>query len=340
MYKIILATSIIFSSLATVGFSQKQSNTNYRLATEGGGQQVVIDKTTPTALLIKELKKPLSFKTTGKAYYIGYTDLMFSIADKGDSIIGELMQHFKISESQSEKLGIIYTLHLIGIKGKVAGRTYESFKSQKARNALLSLIQGGTFNSTIARLLARDPWLSDVPVLMNYLEHEKNTDYTWPVVKALIRYNPPDFCIGQAINKPAQSYTITNPGNAPYLLEDSIFNVATKNSLRLFEATYPRFINVEQALFEQNLNGDCRVGSEATVKLIGFIGQHSTGSFYLFSALSSFSHLGSRFVHYLEEDQLYFCSMETAQKRIVDWWSRLDRKERAFFKNKNFYNHP
>lgn len=340
MYTIILTTSIIFSSLATAGFGQKQSNTNFQLATEGGGQQVAIDKTTPTALLIKELKKPWSFKTTGKAYYLGYTDLMFAIAHKGDIIVEELIQHFKTSKSQSEQLGIVYTLHLIGIKGKVAGRTYESFKSKKARKALLSLVQEGTFNTDIARLLARDPWLSDVPVLMNYLEHEKNTDYTWPIVKALIRYNPPDFCIGQAVNEPAQSYTITNPGNAPNLLGDSIVNAATKNSLRLFAATYPHFINVERSLFKQDLNGDYRMGSEATIRLIGFIRQHNTGGFDFLSAMSSFSNLGSRFVHYLEEDQLYFCSIETAQKRIVNWWSGLTPKERAFFKNKNFYNRP
>lgn len=340
MYKTILALSIIFSSLPNIGSSQKSSNKNYWLATEGGGQQVVIDKTSPATLLIKELRKPWSFKTTGKAYYIGYTDLMFSIADKGEVIIEELIQHFKTSESRSEKLGIIYTLHLIGIKGKVAARTYESFKSKKARKALLSLVQEGTFNTTIARLLARDPWLSDVPILMNYLAHEKNTAYTWPVVKALIRYNPPDFCIGQAVNELAQSYTIMHPGSTPNLQEDSIVNATTKNSLRLFAATYPHFINVERSLFEQDLNGDYRRGAEATTRLIGFIRQHNTGGLDFLSAMSSFSNLGSRFVHYLEEDQLYFCSIETAQRRIVNWWSGLAPKERAFFKNKNFYNRP
>lgn len=321
-------------------FAQQALSANYRLATEGGGRNVTVDTVSTTRDLIKKMETPWKFQFTGKAYYIGYTDLMFAIAHKGDRVVDTLVDYYKTTQSHAARLGIIYTLHLIGIKGKIAGRHFEIFKSKKAREALLSLIPYGKYNQAIATLLMRDPWLSDVPALIKYLEHEKNTEYTWPVVKALIRYNPPRFCIGQDINELAQNYTITNPEYTSYHLEDTVFNTVTKNSLRLFEDTYPHFIQVAPVLFTQNLIGDYRFGSEESISLIKFMCGHNTGIVDFFTSVSTFSTLGSRFVHYLEEDQLYFCSIETAQRRIVNWWSGLAPKERAFFKNKNFYNRP
>jgi len=334
VYRIILV--IICSCLWKLSFSQAR----YRLAAESGGHQIIIDTVSTTRDLIKKLETPWEFQFTGKVYYIGYTDLMFAIAHKGDRVVDTLVDYYKTTQSPAAWSGIIYTLHLIGIKGKIAGRHFETFKSQKACKALLSLLHDGVYNTTIIKLLMRDPWLSDVPELINYLSIEKNIEFTWPVVKALIRYHPPHFCIGQSINELAQNYTITNPEYASYHLDDAIFNTATKNSLRLFEDTYPHFIHVEPILFEQVLVGNDRSGSNETVSLIEFMRDHNTGIVDLFSVQSSYTALGSRFVHYLEDDQLYFCSMETAQKRIVDWWSQLDRKEQAFFKNKNYYNRP
>lgn len=166
---------------------------------------------------------------------------MFSIADKGDAIIDELMQHFKATESGYARLGIIYTIHLIGIKGKVVGRTYESFKSKKAREALLSLIPYGNYNRSIAKLLMRDPWLSDVPVLIKYLEQEKNTEYTWPFVKSLLRYNVTSFCIGQSLNEQYKNWKIPTDEafNDNRLIKSP--DTSIYHSLKLFEDRYPQY---------------------------------------------------------------------------------------------------
>lgn len=328
MYKIIL--TIFYCSFWHTGLTQESSHNSYRLPTEGGGRPVTIDTITPTAPLIKMLEAPWKFQFTGKGYYIGYTDLMFSIAHKGDKVIDTLVEYYKTTQSEQAQLGIIYTLHLIGIERTVAGRAYEAFKSKKARKALLSLLHYTKNNETISKLLMRDPWLSDIPELISYLSIEKNTEFTWPIVKALIRYNIPGFCIGQKVT--SKAYIIRKGQSF-----EKVLNSPPKISLKLFEEKYPDVICVEQTLFEQSLHGDYATSSGDSISLIRFSEDHNTGTGNYFT---SYMALGSRFVHYEEGDSIHFCSIETAQKRIVEWWAVLSSTEQAFFKYKDYYNRP
>ena len=100
--------------------------------TEGSGMEVPIDTVTALDTLIHRLNRKWYFVETGKAYYIGYTDDMYSIAAHGETAIEPLMQFLRASSSPQSKYGVVYTLHLIGINSVVAGRYYEEFKKQKS----------------------------------------------------------------------------------------------------------------------------------------------------------------------------------------------------------------
>ncbi|RYD98833.1 MAG: hypothetical protein EOP54_06235 [Sphingobacteriales bacterium] len=334
MYKFFL--TIILGSIGYLCYSQQASNTSYWLATEGGGRNIIVDTVTPTIDLIKMLEQPWSFKNTGKAYYIGFTELMFSIAHKGDLVVDTLIDYYKTTPSDRAKHGIIYTLYLIGIERETGSRLNEPFKNKKARKALLSLLRYSSNNATIARLLMRDPWLSDIPELIDYLNIEKNTEYTWPIVKALMRYNAPGFCIGQSL-KDKGTYHISRSEAFKKIDHKNSINSLDKTSLKLFEEKYSESICVTPLLFEQDLAGDYKTGSNENISLIEFSGSHITGTEDYFS---SYIALGSRFVHYVEGDIIHFCSIEIAQKRIIDWWAGLTSTGQAFFKDKNVFNPP
>lgn len=335
MYKFFL--TIILGSISYLCYSQQASSTSYRLATEGGGRNIIVDTVTPTIDLIKMLEQPWSFKNTGKAYYIGFTELMFSIAHKGDLVVDTLIDYYKTTPSDRAKQGIIYTLYLIGIERETGSRLNEPFKNKKARKALLSLLRYSSNNATIARLLMRDPWLSDIPELIDYLNIEKNTEYTWPIVKALIRYNAPGFCVGQSIKAYKQFYINLGLVSMKNFYLDNEFIPQIKTLLNLFEDKYPEFVCVEPTLFQYSIHRDNRIITKDSLSLIELSMYHNTG---LGDYFSSYFALGSDFVHYVEGNTIHFCRIETAQKRIVDWWFALNSAEQAVFKDKDAFNPP
>ena len=79
-------------------------------------------------LLIQRLEEDWREVETGKAYWIGYTKDMYSIAAHGDDAIYPLLSFIKKAKSNRAKYGAILSLHLIGIDRKIAGRFYEEFK--------------------------------------------------------------------------------------------------------------------------------------------------------------------------------------------------------------------
>jgi hypothetical protein len=99
---------------------------NY-LPVEGGAIHMPIDSTTSLINLIDRLSGDWQFIETGKMYWIGYTNDMFSIAARGDSAIGPLVKVVETSSKLKERLGAIYTLHLIGIDRSIKGRGNEPF---------------------------------------------------------------------------------------------------------------------------------------------------------------------------------------------------------------------
>jgi len=87
---------------------------NYR-AVEGGGVKVKIDNETDLNSLILKLESNWGLEMTGKRYWIGYTDLMYSIASRKEEAIEPLMKFYNYTNTANGKFGVLYCLHLIGI---------------------------------------------------------------------------------------------------------------------------------------------------------------------------------------------------------------------------------
>lgn len=135
--------------------------------------------------LIKRLDTDWELYETMKAYWIGYTDEMYAIASKKDSVIDKLLNHINATKSLHGKIGAVYSLHLIGIDSKIEGRFVEKFTNANARKALLSLLGQKDLAPLIISLLARDPWPSDLPTLVNILKSNPNK----VLVNSLFRYS-------------------------------------------------------------------------------------------------------------------------------------------------------
>jgi len=171
--KKVLLIFIISTSLISACSISEQENTY------GGFDFTTLDK------LIKQLDNNWELEETGKAYWIGYTDLMYKIAEKKDTAIDRLVKYINSTKSDHGKQGAVFCIHLIGIDSKVVGRFKEEFKNKKAREALLKLIKQKELSSLIIFLLARDPWPSDLPVLVNSLENNPSN----VLANALFRYS-------------------------------------------------------------------------------------------------------------------------------------------------------
>jgi hypothetical protein len=167
----ILMTSISLSGSAQILDRAPSGQRNYR-AVEGGSEPVKIDTVTPLPELIKRFEKPWQFVETGKMYWIGYTDDMYSIAAYKDRAIQPLIKFIETNDNEDAKIGAVYALHLIGINSEIVGRFTEKFTNKNAREALLYLLKYHDLDGTIMELLIRDPWLSDVPVLFSRLSTE------------------------------------------------------------------------------------------------------------------------------------------------------------------------
>lgn len=87
---------------------------------EGGGMKVTLDTTTPLPVLVKRLEGNWREVETGKAYWIGYTDDMYSIAAHGDDAIAPLIALARTTTSDHAKYGAVLTLHLLGIERQSA----------------------------------------------------------------------------------------------------------------------------------------------------------------------------------------------------------------------------
>jgi hypothetical protein len=171
-------------------------NKEYR-AVMGGGQRVHYDTITTLNNLIKRLDKPWKFVETYKAYWIGYTDDMYSIARYQDKAIDPLINFIDTVHSLKAKKGALFTLHLIGINFRVVGRFTEDFENKNARDALLRYLNDSSLNETVVYLLMRDPWLSDLPKFIKYLSRQE-CDYS-KVLNGLQRYNFDGKPFGQKI---------------------------------------------------------------------------------------------------------------------------------------------
>ena len=168
---------------------------NYKIF-EGGSQLVTVDKESSLENLIQTLNNNWELEITGKAYWIGYPDFMYSIAAHKNTAIQPLLNFINSSTNIHAKEGAIYCLHLIGINSTIIGRFKEKFINKNARGALLHLIFRKELSDLVFHLLARDPWKSDLPILAFYLKYYP-TNLT--LNNALFRYEKDEMPFRQIV---------------------------------------------------------------------------------------------------------------------------------------------
>lgn len=299
----------------------------YMRSVMGGGEPVTIDSHTPLGDLVERLNLDWELVFTGKSYWIGYTDDMYSIAAHGDAAIPLLLDLIKSNKSIIGSHGAILTLHLIGIDGTVTGRFHEEFKNPKARAALLSLIDNDLWRARAISLLARDPWKTDIPVLVRRLQQADFPDIS--VINALFRYVKTGFPFRQDIS--------TTQERIPVYYEDSSnrFKIGELTTIKEDKSNItntPINTGVPQLIHQynpHNFNGsvDRSLNFEPHGKMLP---KELTGieiyeflyNLFLLSQdkVSIFSFLGSddHLWHYVENGQIIIVDAEVAKKRWLD----------------------
>jgi hypothetical protein len=298
------------------------------LPVEGGGIKMKIDSITPLNKLIEKLNENWSFLETGKGYWIGYTEDMFSIASRGEIAIPTLMEFIKNTPSKKGKIGAIYTLHLIGIDRQIVGRFEEKFVKTEARSALLKLLPQPEFTYTVTKLLMRDPWKSDVPYLFEILQSEAGEETCWPIVNSLNRYRISELPITNHLTDSLQGLSIRLKVENENVLEpDFNFTGQIKEALKEFRNRHPNKINVEEKLFADELSKYYRTKLASSLSISNFLRSLAIAQNYPFSYLD----IGCKIQYYLENGRLYFCTINTARQRLINWWKALSVEEKNKF---------
>jgi len=292
-------------------------------AIEGGGEQVSVDTKTPVIDLIQRLEKPWQFVETGKAYWIGYTNDMYSIASYKDTAILLLINFIDTAKNIQARLGGIYTIHLIGINSKIVGRFIEDFSDKKAREAILRYLDDKSLHETIVSLLMRDPWFSDIPAFMNYLSMP-GRDYS-KVLSALARYEFDNRPIGQKIDSAmiSSEIPVLHPDTNPYSAANPI------DALFSYEKAFgSRFI--VDAEITQSSDWVKRKTTLSESK------SYNTEQFGF-----SFSFLMGEIFNYCDFQDSYFYTFKNHTLTVygpvktrqiwLDWWSNLSDNEKSKF---------
>lgn len=321
-------TCLLFLALTSSSFGQvldraPSGKQNY-LPVEGGGIRMKIDSTTSLDSLLARLSKDWEFHETGKGYWIGYTEDMFSIAARGDAAIEPLLQIAKDSTNKRAREGAVYSLHLMGINRTIVGRFSEEFVNPNARLALLQLLKIPDLQEMVMLLLIRDPWLSDIPRIIDAMA--TCAADCWALTNGLTRYKIDSLPLHQTIPDNIQLISVKIKYTDPYTIErDFDFDAQIKEVLTALKRSGYYFIKVEDTLFKIKLTGDfiSKFGSPVDID-----------SFFQLLDLDRYSSLGSRLQYYLEGGRLYICSPMTARKRLVNWWQRLTPEQKALY-NKN-----
>lgn len=292
-------------------------NENIR-AVEGGGERVTIDTKTPLNELINRLDKPWKFIETGKAYWIGYTDDMYSIANYKDKAIQSLINFIDTSKNKYARIGGLYTLHLIGINSTIVGRFIEDFSNSKARTALLRYLNEKDLNRTVTLLLMRDPWLSDLPELIKCLETENKDGSN--ILNALYRYTFEGKPINQKITDTifAKEFKVATPGYA---------DVETYALIKFQQELGESFL-VDKDITETEKWKKCKTNSSvnnAPEQILSFD--------FLALSDSMFSYCGSDtpVTYIYRNHQVEVIGTRKCRQVWLDWWSGLSAKDKEKF---------
>lgn len=311
-----------------------KSTTKYAFRpVEGGPDSVLIDTRTSLKQLILRLEQPWKFVETGKGYWIGYTDDMYSIAYHKDNAVKPLLNLIKTSDSLNTKLGCLYTLHLIGINSHVAGRTYEEFKDTVSRKAILSLIGDKQLKATAISLLSRDPWLFDIPYLIDYIS--KSDSNNLDILRALRPYliKLKERPLWQDLPKEILDKNITIKTNNfwSHPIADII---ALKNTLK-------KRVEIDEDILKSKAwhdglvafasdTGEVRNATYINEKEYIFIKPHisNINSFNenRYEYFTDFFH-DERFIYSYHDETLYIFGPRKAREILLKWWINIDKEK-------------
>ena len=299
------------------------------LPVEGGAYRMKIDSTTALEDLIDRLNDNWEFIETGKAYWIGYTNDMFSIAARGDEAIPALINFFKRTKIVNGKIGAIYTMHLIGINRRIVGRTVEKFTNPKARMALLGFLKEKIYAYNIINLLTRDPWQSDIPYFFQILKNESDDQIVWPLIKSLNIYKISGLPIDGLLPDQLNNLKIhINAEKGKKSGKNFEVDAQVKEVLSEFGNKYPDSIKIEKELYTQRLSNDRGDKVPGYFSIGQFISRLDINTNRSFEYLQ----IGCKIQYYVQEGKLYFCTIKTAQQRLNEWWSNLSSEEKEKFK--------
>jgi hypothetical protein len=303
MKKILLLFFILFC------FNVSNSQNVFR-AVEGGSVEVMVDTITKLNKLISRLEKPWEFNATGKAYWIGYTNDMYLIAKYKDSAIGLLVDFINKSTNTDAKIGGLYTVHLIGIKSKIAGRFFEKFEDTIARNAIIQYINNDKLHETVIELLMRDPWVSDIPIFINYLS-EPNHNYS-AILSAMQRYEVKNRPFGQQLNDTLYRKKILIKSIKSYSRNPYYDMIALKKSFRANIYIDTAISNSKEWITSiENINNDLiKTEYQSSGTLLSFL-TNSVFSYYRFA---------NNFFYCFEKNKLSIYGPIQARDIWLQWW--------------------
>lgn len=336
----------LFFGLVTINlFGQQQhvdvppsGKENYRVY-EGGSILVNINTETPLDSLIKKLDGDWNFLETGKGYWIGYTDNMFSIAARKDAAIQPLLHYINSSQNLHGKIGAVYCLHLIGINSTIVGRFQEKFVDKSAREALLSIAGREELTSVVVSLLARDPWESDLPTLSTILV-ENNINLT--LINAMFRYTKKDFNFRENIPEDVDSICVfmknsdipiqignlitvyqekkgDNPNKGNEMNQKGNVIVQWGEKGRIMRKFIPNHkeINSLISLFACNekelYQSKCKKLNDLIYKLL-LLSKEKVSVF-------SYCNFDEKYFHYVDENGITICSADQAKLRWIEYFN-------------------
>lgn len=281
---------------------------------EGGRIEMKLDSITPLNELIPQLATKYTLYDTYKGYWIGYNELMFSIAVYSDEAIDPLVKYINTTHSYNGKIAALYTLHLIGINCKVTGRDHEKFTNKKARKALLHLLANDEIQDRIMILLIRDPRESDIPELFNMLDSLKSD--CWAITSGLLRYNLKDIPVAQDVPETLGDRKI-NVSMTNEFPDDVMINSIFKS----IRHDYKDFILVEDTL----INYDYKIPT-----IIGFMNKDITVGYLInLCTITDYCDIAPNFQYFYKDGKIKFCSAGTAKSLWLNWWNSLS----LFYKN-------
>jgi len=279
---------------------------DYYIPVEGNRIKMKIDHKSTIEELIPRLISNHELYETGKGYWIGYNDLMFSIAVHSDSAIVPLLNFIDTTKCNEAKFAALYTIHLIGINCKIKGRESEEFVNIKAREALFKLLaQNEYLRTDVMRLLIRNPRESDVPKLFDILDSTV-TD-CWQITSGLLRYNLKERPCAQDIPHELLVMKIKLRNRVDFPEKESFEKI-----FKEFSKKHSNYVEVENTLYKYDYQMPMIVG----------VGSNEITLAYLTGVCKSTDYCGisPNFQYTYQNRKINFISALTTKKIWLNWW--------------------